>query len=598
MSTEENDKKENRPRKVARSASTADRPAFKPGEGETAPAGEGGAEAPKPERRWDVRAERPRGAARPERPARGPRPGAGRRPFAGGDPDVPDRRPGASGGRAAPELPRRGPVDRSSPDFVDRWLTQKPRPRPEGPPFARKPGDGEGAPRGRGDRRERRGEGGRPERGAPPVAHAKPVVPAAAPSEKKLPTLHETILVGLPKVAHGAKADKAAQKPKTAREAITAKVSAAPKPVERAAPKGDVTLRPEWLSAKPETAARTLSEAGDAAEKVIEAWTQAQNAPTIVEAAHAETLPGSVRKAAKRALNILRARGVSIPEREAPASAPASTEEEVTEATFTPPDARGTVSFTIARRQGGNRAHIAEVIVRDEMGVLQAVSAWMSRSQIKEAHQRVADSSGIPPVTVPAEWVRHRIAEAKKLNATSGALLPLGLERCKELVEPAPKTAPPHPIAELEATVRDDNAIAAKVALHIEPEFRGWLPDGPALDELLRKVGEGMTAEESQDAAKVDAVVKEEIKNATDRYFTPELRATIAGRMRDAALSVRQRAGDARAREVIQVAHAIEQAGLITSPPHEIDFLQMFFTKGISFMAQRQGGQLRVPMRR
>ena len=51
----------------------------------------------------------------------------------------------------------------------------------------------------------------------------------------------------------------------------------------------------------------------------------------------------------------------------------------------------------------------------------------MSRSQIKEAHQRVADSSGIPPVPVPAEWVRWRIAEAKKDNAVSKALVPLGL---------------------------------------------------------------------------------------------------------------------------------------------------------------------------
>ena len=158
-----------------------------------------------------------------------------------------------------------------------------------------------------------------------------------------------------------------------------------------------------------------LLDAGDAAEKVVEAWTQANNSLALVEAAHAETTPGPARKAAKRALNVLRARHIPIPERAAQ-RAPGSEEQEVIEATFTPPDARGTVSFTIARRQGGNRAHIAEVILRDETGVLQAVSAWMSRSQIKEAHQRVADSSGIPPCGGAARRGRYRIAEARRFT--------------------------------------------------------------------------------------------------------------------------------------------------------------------------------------
>jgi hypothetical protein len=621
MSTEENEKKENRPRKVARSASTADHPAYKPGDPPpAAEALEGGAppSAPKPERKWDVRAERPQGAgprpARPARPRRPPGeggpPGAGpRRPYAGGDPsELPSRRLGSSGGRASPELPRRGPVDRASAEFVDRWLTSKPKPPPDrrDRPFDRKGPPGEGAPPGSGPGGERRdprsGAGGPPRPGAPRGAaamHARQAVPTKPAPEKKLPTLHETILVGLPKVATHTPAERTAAKPKTAREAIAAKAAAAPKvAIEKAAPKGEVTLRPEWLGATDQSAVAMLVEAGDAGEKLVEAWTQANNAAAIVEAAHSDATPGAARKAAKRAINVLRARHVTIPERAVAKPAVASGEEEITEATFTPPDARGTISFTIARRQGGNRAHIAEVIVRENTGVLQAVSAWMSRSQIKEAHQRVADSSGIPPVVVSPDWARHRIAEAKKQNATSGALLPLSLEKCKELVEPVPAAAPPHPIADLEAKLGDDDGAAAKVALHVEPEFRSWLPDGQALDELLRKVGAAMTAEESQDSTKVDAVLKEEMKNATDRYFTPELRASVAGRMRDAAISVRQRAGEDKAREVLQVARAIEKAGLITSPPHEISFLHGFFEKGISYLAQRAGGQLRVPMQR
>jgi hypothetical protein len=125
--------------------------------------------------------------------------------------------------------------------------------------------------------------------------------------------------------------------------------------------------------------------------------------------------------------------------------------------------------------------------------------------------------------------------------------------------------------------------------------MRSWLPEGRALDELLRKVGEKLSAGDTEDAKKVDEVLQEEIKSATDRYFTPEQRALIARRMRDAAISIRQRAGDERAKEVLRAAKAIEAAGLITSPPSELEFLRVFFQKGLSVLAQQQGG-LRVPV--
>ncbi|MFO0616762.1 MAG: hypothetical protein U0414_29480 [Polyangiaceae bacterium] len=621
MSTEENDKKESRPRKVARSASTAAHPGYKPGDPAPASQGDGaeggstlssapsqggaseGGSPPSDRRKWDVRAERPAGgaAARPPRGPRpggprpgGPRPDGPRRPWRGADPDAPRARPGASGGRATPELPQRGPVDRSSAEFVDRWLTSKPRPPGERPPFKDRPRR-EGDDR-RGPRRDR------PDGAGPkPALAAKPAVAPRRPDpvpEKKLPTLSETILVGLPKVAVDKIEKSSSHKPKTAREAITAKVASAPaKPVEKPATKSaEVVIDPKWLAADGATAVQTLLDAGDAAEKLVELWTQANNAAAIVEAAAADNAPSAARKAAKRAINVLRARHVAIPERATRAPAATSSEEEVEEATFTAPDARGTVSFTISKRQGGNRAHISEVIVRDGVGVLQAVATWMSRSQIKEAHQRVTDSSGLPPVPVPPAWVRWRIAEAKKDNAVSKALIPLGLERCKDLVEPVPAEAPEHPIASFEATIGDAPA-ELKKGLHDEPEFRGWLPDGAAIDELIRKVGQSLNAEESKESAKVEAALKEEMKNAADRYFTPEARALLARRMRDAALSIKHRAGAERAADVLHVVQAIEKAGLITSPPREIEFLVAFFEKGVAFLAQRAGGSLRVPVR-
>lgn len=533
----------------------------------------GGARGPRPE---GARAPRPEGA-------RGPRPEGARGPREGGE----ARRPGASGGRAMPSMPYRGGVDRSSADFVDQWLS-RPQPKPVPPP--------ERAERPREERRPRREEARpAPARPAPVAAEPKP-----AP---KMPTLHETILVGLPKVAVEAQRDKAANKPKTAKEALRLKAAQAKaKSAEEARAEAStleesVVVDPAWVKVGAEGAVAALSASGAAAEALVDAWIDGHNAAAIVEAAASDALSGPARKAAKRALNVLKSRKVALPEPLARTASARAEADEIIEATFTPPDGRGAVSITISKRRGGERAHIAEVILRDQLGVVQAVSGWMSRSQIREAHQRITDSTGVAPATVPVEWARHRIAQAVAANARSGQLVPLSFERCRELVEPAPTSEPPHPLADLEVALRDgDEAGAATGGLHAEPELRGWVPDARALDEMLRKVGERLTAEDAQDSAKVDEALREEMKAATDRFFSPEMRAEIARRMRDAAITIRARAGEARAREVLLAARAVEKAGLITSPPSELEFLRAFFQKGVALLAQQGGGQLRVPV--
>ena len=86
------------------------------------------------------------------------------------------------------------------------------------------------------------------------------------------------------------------------------------------------------------------------------------------------------------------------------------------------------------------------------------------------------------------------------------------------------------------------------------------------------------------------------IADARDRFFSPAVRAIVAGRMRDAAISIRARKGDAVASTVLGVARAVTEAGLITSPPREIPFLLAFFQKGVSYLVQQGGGSLRVPV--
>src|SRR6185369_599337 len=123
-----------------------------------------------------------------------------------------------------------------------------------------------------------------------------PVAPA-----KALPPKLTPIPVFVPKRPAGG-----AGKPKpalTAKEALIARTKAA-------AP-FDAAL----VSVEPAGAKAALVSAGEGAVLLVDAWLAASNVAAIVEVVESEDVASPPRKAARRALNILRARGVAIPER-------------------------------------------------------------------------------------------------------------------------------------------------------------------------------------------------------------------------------------------------------------------------------------------
>jgi hypothetical protein len=421
-----------------------------------------------------------------------------------------------------------------------------------------------------------------------------PLAKTAAVSKKPALTPKEALSAKAAKAAAAKGKPAAAEAPKNE----APKAEAAAEPNEQAAAGQGSVFEEGVLGATWESAKEAVKRVGDRASALVDAWLGGSNAAAIAATAEADDSPGPVRKAARRALNVLKARGVAIPSKPHVARV-AETKPDVLEAAFIPPDATGTTSITITSRDSSGRYHIAEVIAREPVGILHAGSGWLSGSQLKEGRNRAAESMGVQPVSVPVEWARHRIAEAKKLNATSKQVLPLGLERCRELIEPVPEEAPKHPIEDLEAEVTSELAWArapGSGSLHEEPEFRGWLPDRRVLEEVLQGVGKRLGPDGLKDSGRVSAALEEEISMATDRFFSPDVRNLVSGRMRDAAISVRARKGDARATDVVAVARAVREAGLITSPPREIPFLVAFVQKGIGALAQQGGGSLRIPV--
>jgi hypothetical protein len=416
-----------------------------------------------------------------------------------------------------------------------------------------------------------------------------------------------TIIAPPPRASGGPRV--AAVKPAlTAKEALAAKAKAAQAKTNKAPVRTDEpapaaaeathAFDQADLTATWDAAIEAARKAGDHASALVDAWLAASNVEALAAVVDADAAPAAARKNARRALNILKSRGTAIPTKPR-VSRIDSRAEVALEATFLPPDSSGTTAISITSRDASGRYHLAEVIVRENIGIVNAGSAWLSGSQLREGRARALEGLGVAPVQVSVDWARAKIAAAKSLNAASGRILPLGLSGCHELIEPAPEVAPAHPVADLDAAITSELALARAPGsdlLHEEPEFRSWLPDRGTLEDLLQRLGQRLGPQGTTDQDAVSTALREEMEASTDRFFSPEVRNVVASRMVDAAISIRARKGAERATDVLAVARAVKEAGLITAPPREIPFLVAFMQKGISLMAHQGGGSLRIPM--
>jgi hypothetical protein len=353
------------------------------------------------------------------------------------------------------------------------------------------------------------------------------------------------------------------------------------------------------LATSAEGARQAVIEAGARAADLVDAWVSSKNAAAVAALAEDEGAPAPARKAARRGINVLKARGVAIPERTRVGRL-ASEEKTAIEAWIISPDATGASVVLVSSRAATGRFRVVQAVLRREVGLLEVRAFDLSGSQFKGYFEETMKRLGHGPTPVPLAWARARVAAARQDNQKSGAILPMGLDSHADLLGPAPAKAPPHPIDEAKLELPQGAEAAARSAtLHAEPEFRSWLPGGDSVRELLVGIGERISKEGPPDQAgkeRVDAAIGEALDAATDRFFTPELRKEMAVNMKDAAISVLARAGRERAADVLAAAAAIEAAGLITSPPHEVPFLRGFFQKALAVLAAQSGGQLSIPV--
>jgi hypothetical protein len=349
------------------------------------------------------------------------------------------------------------------------------------------------------------------------------------------------------------------------------------------------------LEASASDALGLLEEVGDKAVDLVEAWIRGGNAATVSAVAQSEVAPALARKAARRGLNVLRSRGISIPEKKASLELSNSVSYE---AWFLPADQNGVSIVLVGSSSAGANRQIVQVQIQQEAGVVELSGGEITGSAFRENFQRIQAVRRMRPAPVPVDWARWYIARARERNAVSGVVVPLGFDASASLVGPVPTSAPIHPVdaAKLEVADADiDNRAKESSKLHNYPEFVDWLPDFNFVQDMLVRVGQRIGANPQQEPEKVNGLIQEEVVSATDRFFTPELRAKVAGRMKDSTISVLSRAGTEAAIDVLATAEAVRRAGLITSPPSEIPFLKDFFNKALSVLASQNNGQISIP---
>jgi hypothetical protein len=356
------------------------------------------------------------------------------------------------------------------------------------------------------------------------------------------------------------------------------------------------------LSATADAALASLTKAGARAVELVEAWVKAGNAAAVAEAA--ERAEGAARKAARRGLNVLKARGVAVPEPARVSAVTGQKPAEQTEAFMLSPDSMGNVLLAVSTRSPTARGKVAFVYLNDELGVHRVDVGELSQSQLKDALAKALPGARYKAVSVPVDWARRRVANARARHAERKIPEPMGFSRAESLLTPVPEEAVAHPFdAEgLELSIEDaTDMVKTSAELHGLPELQGWFPDKGAVDEMFAFVGKGLS-EAGHDPTKepppeaLRATLTEQIAAATDRYFTPERRAQLVNALKDAALSVLARDGEERALQLSALAKVSAEAGLITNPPHEIPFLRGYFEKAVSLLALQNQGRLRIPV--
>jgi hypothetical protein len=264
-------------------------------------------------------------------------------------------------------------------------------------------------------------------------------------------------------------------------------------------------------------------------------------------------------KEAKRALHVLRTRGVAVPEpARSPVPPPAPAAEAPLAALASAVDGQGERVVWLPRSQPGKGIEVGQAVVSDERGLLELRVGFLSRKEwrafVKDLLERGA-RMGV--LEVPRAHAHAWIAVARARNEESGQRVPEGADLWLHALGPA--QPPPDPAAGLPplSPEAEREALAASGKLHDLPLLAHWLADESFLRTIAAKLDEVQVSPLYLDEAQRSAQMQRILADAVDGYLDEARRPRLAARLTAVGAHLAARGDEAHAQAAVAAARAI-----------------------------------------
>ena len=317
-------------------------------------------------------------------------------------------------------------------------------------------------------------------------------------------------------------------------------------------------------------------------DNVAELLRQADSAAAAQLVHLSESADKSAAKAAKRALYLLRQRGIEPPVSELHTSvSPATRTLLADRALMTNDGGTGSRMLWFVREDPyAGSPTLMTFLVNDESGVLDLAQRKTPRREMEERIETLKKRDNTAIAEVPLDYARHILSQSAGLNQRSRNPLPQGYAEAFRFIGPPDTEYSSAPVYEyIDAdNLRDDQTVPrAPEKLFELPWFQGWLLELEAVEPWEAKYFEAVSSmvliDEAQRTRRGEAVVEE----AAEALLSAESVERYRRRLEDTALVLHLAGHPAEARQALYQALTFEGK----TDAREVPFLRMLVQRSI-----------------
>ena len=241
-----------------------------------------------------------------------------------------------------------------------------------------------------------------------------------------------------------------------------------------------------------------------------------------------------VAKEAKRALYLLKARGVAVPEpaRPPPAVAPVPAAEPPVPCYASTVDGHGERALWLGRVVPGKGIEVAQVVFSDQKGLTELHLGVLGRKEYRMFGKDLLERGRTMGVgEIDREQAKGLVSAARRLNEPSGTPVPEGADAW--LSRLGPESAAPDPSLRFPPLPGEEEhaAVEASGLVHALPLVRGWLADEDLLRALARRLDEISVSQLYLDEAQRAEAAAQAIADAVVNEFDDRRRALWSSRL-------------------------------------------------------------------